>query len=65
MGELRNRYLETHKPEDPREAQRADSAVEAVGPWLELEKTDVQLWADLAKVVLLVLILRELRRGGA
>ncbi len=36
----------------------------ALGPVLDLEKGDAQFWMDVAKVVLLYLIWRELSRGG-
>lgn len=35
-----------------------------VGPLIQLEKGDVEFWLEVAQVVLLVLILLELRRGG-
>lgn len=41
-----------------------DSPVQAAQPVLQLEKTDVQMWADVLTVLLLFLIWRELARGG-
>lgn len=37
---------------------------EAIDPVLSLEKSDVQFWLQVAQVLLLYLILRELQRGG-
>jgi len=36
----------------------------ALGPVLNWEKTDVEFWMQVAQVVLLYLILRELRKGA-
>ncbi|ALJ99686.1 head protein [Haloarcula californiae icosahedral virus 1] len=36
----------------------------ALGPVLDWEKTDVEFWMQVAQVVLLYLILRELRKGA-
>lgn len=47
------------------EAQEAATAAEAMAPVVRLEKTDVQMWADVFTVVLLFLIWRELRRRGS
>ncbi|MFC4246472.1 hypothetical protein ACFOZ7_05605 [Natribaculum luteum] len=47
------------------QAQEAATAAEAVAPVVQLEKTDVQMWADVFTVVLLFLIWRELRRRGS
>lgn len=42
----------------------AASVGDALGPVLDWEKTDVEFWMQVAQVILLYLILRELRRGG-
>jgi len=51
---------------DAATGQQAGNTVgNALGPVLDWEKTDVEFWMQVAQVVLLYLILRELRRGGA
>ncbi len=47
------------------QVQEAATAAEAVAPVVQLEKTDVQMWADVFTVVLLFLIWLELRRRGS
>lgn len=50
-------------------AETTEEAVEKAashsGTVIELEKSDVQFWTDLATVVLLFLIWRELQNGGS
>lgn len=59
-------YQAASEPNEAVQQQRADSVGEAVGPVVQLEKTDVQMWADVLTVVLLILIWRELvRQGGS
>lgn len=45
--------------------RRAETPQQAVEPIVSLEKSDVQFWIQVAQLVLLYLILRELSRGGA
>jgi len=45
--------------------QGGNTVGDALGPVLDWEKTDVEFWTQVAQVVLLLLILRELRSGGA
>ena len=44
--------------------QGGDTVGDALDPVLDLEKTDVEFWTQVAQVVLLLLILRELRGGS-
>jgi len=44
--------------------QAGNTVGNALGPVLDWEKTDVEFWMQVAQVVLLYLILRELRRGA-
>lgn len=44
--------------------ESAEAAAETAGTVIELEKSDVQFWTDVATVVLLFLIWRELQNGG-
>ncbi|AAY24953.1 head protein [Haloarcula hispanica virus SH1] len=43
---------------------QAGTVGNALGPVMNWEKTDVEFWMQVAQVVLLYLILRELRRGA-
>ena len=45
--------------------QQADTLGDALGPVVNLEKSDLHFWATIAQLVVLVLILRELRGGAA
>lgn len=47
-----------------RQSGEAETVGAAVSPVMQLEKTDVQFWCNVATVVLLFLIWRELSRGG-
>ena len=44
--------------------QGGNTVGQTLGPVLDWEKTDVEFWMQVAQVVLLYLILRELRRRG-
>lgn len=44
--------------------ESAEQAAETAGTVITLEKSDVQFWTDVATVVLLFLIWRELQNGG-
>lgn len=70
MAQFRDRIQQSEHyqaaEEQAEQAQpRADSVGAAVGPVVQLEKTDVQMWADVLTVVLLFLIWREIRQGGS
>ncbi|AGC65548.1 head protein [Haloarcula hispanica virus PH1] len=43
---------------------QAGTVGQTLGPVMDWEKTDVEFWMQVAQVVLLYLILRELRRGA-
>lgn len=45
------------------EAAHAATVGDAIAPVLDFEKGDIEFWAQIVQVFLLVLILHELRRG--
>jgi len=51
-------------PQSAAGGQRGTTVGDSLGPVLDWEKTDVEFWLQVAQVVLLYLLLRELRGGG-
>jgi len=57
-------YQEITQPSPEQQAQTAETAREAVDPVISLEKNDVQFWLQVAQVVLLFAIYRQLAMEG-
>lgn len=62
-------YQSAAQPESPGDTPRQPAAGgtvrDSLSPVLDREKSDVEFWMQVAQVVLLFLILRELQNGGS
>jgi len=52
------------QPETTQQAAQVETVGAALDPVLQWEKGDVEFWLQVVQLVVLLLILRELRKGG-
>lgn len=64
MSNFRDTIHDSPQYQGQQANEQPETPAEAVEPLIQLEKGDMEFWMDVATVVLLFLIYREMLRGG-